>query len=408
MSIDLGKLKEKAAALQAYRAKTSRDLNFWKPSTGTMLIRVLPPTAQAAGLYFRDTAYHYNVGPEEKTFVCLRAEGKVCPICELRDQLYATKNPQLAELAGDLVPKPKVYFNMIDRKHPELGVQIGTLTGKYAVEGVHEAILGYCLDPQWGDLTDPTYGRDITIEKKGSGLDSEYQVRPSPVPSPIYPDAEAQQAVLSQLKDLDKIVKYTAAEEMITELAEVQELAMQAGMPALKLPTEKTLPKVDAKPEIKPQPVVKEQPSVNVDKGRKFWIVNEKGEVVEALESAVIAMVEKGRADFPCMLLEETVWKTPALYGIKPKPPAAPPKPPAPPKPAAPSKPQPPAAPAALAQAPEKPAAKPTPSGSAVTIPEEKKVCFGLKYDSTKDDCQMCPYEAFCISTTQATKQHSQ
>ena len=384
MAIDLNRLKEKYNQLKEASSRSGGNLNFWKPNkVGTYIIRILPPWDQKKAIYFRDTAYHYDVGEEGRRFVCLRAEGQVCPICELRSQLYTSADPEVKAMAGQLAPTPKVFMNIIDRNHPELGVQIASLVGQRQIEQIHEAILGYCLDPAWGDLTDATYGRDITVERKGTGLDSEYQVRPSPNPTPLSSDVNIQNATLSQLKNLDTMVKITGVEEMSAAIADVAEIASRAGIPV-------------AAPIGKPMPVTTNTPVATTSSIREFWIVDTKGEVVLVNEAEAKKCVQSSKADVVCMLNGEADWKTAAAYGIKydaPKPPAPvaplkPTPPPAPAKPAAPAKPTPP------------PAGNPAPAkAGGTTIPDELKQCFGMKYDAKKDDCQLCAYEAFCVTT---------
>ena len=392
MPIDLKRLKEKYDQLQQNKSKTSGNLNFWKPKVGVSIIRILPSwNPKNGGIYFRDTAIHYDIGEESRRFVCLRAEGQVCPICELRNLLSGVADASVKDIAGSLAPTPKVYMNIVDLQHPELGVQIASLVGRYAVEQIHEVIVGYGLDPKWGDLTDPTYGRDITIERKGTGLETDYQVRPSPTPTPISSDPNIQAAILIQLKDLDRMVKLTPVEEMTEAVADIQEIANKS----------------------QPQPASVASAAILAPNtaARMFWVTNDKGEVIEATEAQVKILVEKGKVDVPCMLQGESAWNRPATYHILPTPKAAPkPTPPAPAKPTAPAPAKPaPAAPAKPTPQPAQPAAPIAPAAPAKvnsgksSIPEDLQKCFGLKYNKDADDCQLCAYEAVCVQTQQKT-----
>lgn len=62
---------------------------------------------------------HYNVGPMEDQFLCLKNTfRKPCPICEERARIISEKgwekDPEKKALAGSLKPKQRVMYNVID------------------------------------------------------------------------------------------------------------------------------------------------------------------------------------------------------------------------------------------------------------------------------------------------------
>jgi len=359
MGLNMDALRQKYDAVQ--KAKASRNYQgFWTPKVGMNSIRVLPPWDPKKGLYFRDTAYHYSIGEENRAFVCLRAEGQSCPICELRQALYNSNIEEMKELASSLSPTTRIFMNIIDRNAPQQGVQVS----RFGVT-IHEGIASYILDPQWGDLTDPQGGRDITIERRGQGIDTEYFVRATPAVTPISMDPNGVNAVLADLKDLDQIVKVREPQELIDAVAPIQEILNKAlGMVGGQVGPASPPP---ATP-VKSAPVAAPQPA--------------------APKPA------------PVQPQPAPVAPAPVAQPVQPAPTTPAPAPVAPAPAPAPATPAGPVAPPVDTEAP-KPV---TPKGSKMSIPEQYQKCFGLQYDPQKDDCMLCAYEAFCMQSMNKTK----
>jgi len=174
---------------------------FWSPKEGKNLVRFLPAYKEG-GEFYLETSIHFGV-KEGLHLVCNRFYGEPCYICELVQKLRLSDDPEDVRRAQRIAPRRRVFYNIVDLNDRDAGVQI------YASgASVFKQLLSYFYDPDWGDLTDPEHGYDVVIERRGTGLDTEYTVRPRKNPSPI--DDEEW---LNQLNDLDNLVTRYSYEE---------------------------------------------------------------------------------------------------------------------------------------------------------------------------------------------------
>ena len=71
---------------------------------------------------------------------------------------------------------------------------------------VYQEILGYIADPDYGDITDPTSGRDLTIEYKSTGRSTTYPtttIRVKPSETPLSEDTRATNFIENQTEITD-------------------------------------------------------------------------------------------------------------------------------------------------------------------------------------------------------------
>jgi hypothetical protein len=190
---------------QYERIKSQTGGDFWTPKAGRNLIRILPPWAEGK-LFWRETAVHWNVGPDSKMVVCLKKElDKPCYICEAYARLQQSQDPRDQSAASEIRANTRVYLNIVDLDNVDKGVQVYTCGIK-----ILQDLLAYFADPDWGDITHPETGYDIVIEREGSTRENtKYQVRARKNPTAI-PNMD----LLSNLKNLDSFVKTTSYEQM--------------------------------------------------------------------------------------------------------------------------------------------------------------------------------------------------
>jgi len=155
--------------------------DFWTPKEGKNIVRILPPWNDSGVFHFEYTIhYGFTVGGRKRAFPCLTANGthKRCPVCELIVKLEGGDEED-RKLANRLGPRTKCYVNIVDRKAEVRRVKIWGFSRKQLT-----TILGYINDPDWGDVTDPEEGHDIVVVRAGTGLDTKYEIRVKPRPSP--------------------------------------------------------------------------------------------------------------------------------------------------------------------------------------------------------------------------------
>lgn len=168
--------KEKAQEEYDESQASGSGADFFKPKTGKNVLRFLPPAA-GKETPFEVVHQHYIEMPGSQkavSFTCPRMhkQGR-CPACEQAQKLRDTGNPADYERAGKLMARRRVFANVIDRTDPERGPVIFPF-GKT----VHEQLLALRGNEEsGGDFTDPgPEGFDITVEKTGEGLKTEYKV----------------------------------------------------------------------------------------------------------------------------------------------------------------------------------------------------------------------------------------
>lgn len=237
MAVDLEKLRKKYEEL---KKKSSGDADWMTLEDGDNLVRFL---SDDDGNFYHETGYHYvKQGKEKVAVVCNRLDSnEACYICDVVDALYKSKDKSDKDLAKELSAKARIFFNVIDRTDGKVKV-LGT------GNQIFKELLKYFADDDWGDLTHPVTGRDVVINKSGSGLDTEYSVIPKPNPSKLKEDVE--------LKDLSEIAKPFTYEEqgmvmdgMSTEdIFKRREEAEGKGKPEAKKTKEEPKPTIQRKP----------------------------------------------------------------------------------------------------------------------------------------------------------------
>ena len=172
--------------------------DFFKPQNGKNVIRFLP--ALAGEKWAVQVMQHFvdmPGGGKSVGFVCPRVHAKRhCPACEKADRLRASGNPNDAELAKKLAPKPRIFANIIDRKNPEKGVQVFPFPKQ-----VFDQLLAIRKNEEaGGDFTNPgPKGFDIIVQKTGEKLSTEYKVLAAREETPLGNDEW-----LDQLNDLKR------------------------------------------------------------------------------------------------------------------------------------------------------------------------------------------------------------
>lgn len=173
---------------------------FWSPKEGRSVIRILPEVKTMQ--YFFQTVGRHNFPPDgKKHCYCPRftSAGELsCPVCEMVDQLYKAGDKSSKELAGQLRARKMYWMNIIVRnKDGDQGPFLYT-----PGVTVFQQISTLISDPDYGDIMSVEDGIDITIERTGSGLETEYQVTPRRNSSPLHSDPEKVAEWLEAAQDL--------------------------------------------------------------------------------------------------------------------------------------------------------------------------------------------------------------
>ena len=209
--MDINAIKSKLSQLQS---TTSTKENFWKPEPGTQVVRIVPYKHNKDNPFI-ELFFHYNLG-NNKTYLSPLSFGRPDPVAEFADKLKSTGNKDEWIQGKRLEPKMRTFAPVIVRGKESEGVKFWGF-GKT----VYQELLGVIADPDYGDITDATNGRDIGIERQTPAeAGNQYgktTVRVKPNQTAITEDADTLQSIFDNQSDLTEL--YT--EPTYDELKEV-------------------------------------------------------------------------------------------------------------------------------------------------------------------------------------------
>tara|TARA_Y100000593_G_scaffold58732_1_gene109080 strand:+ start:3009 stop:3797 length:789 start_codon:yes stop_codon:yes gene_type:complete len=210
--MDLNAIKSKLNQLQS---TTSNKNNFWKPEPGKQVVRVVPYTHNKDNPFI-ELFFHYGLG--NKTYLSPTSFGKPDPVAEFADKLKSTGNKDEWIQGKRLEPKMRTFAPVIVRGQESEGVKFWGF-GKT----VYQELLSVIADPDYGDITDATNGRDILIERQTPAeAGNQYgktTVRVKPNQSPITEDKTVLEGVLTGQPNLTELYTEPTYDELKEALA---------------------------------------------------------------------------------------------------------------------------------------------------------------------------------------------
>ena len=206
MAIDLDAIKRKLNQLQTTGA---RQNNLWKPEPGKQVVRIVPYQHDRSNP-FRELYFHYDLG--KKNYLSPVTHGKPDPVVEFCEKLKASGNSDEWKLGKKMEPKMRTYVPVLIRGKESEGVKMWGF-GKQ----VYQELLGFITDPDYGDITDPTGGRDILVEftpSEGAGQFPKTTIRVKPNVTPMTEDKNVAEAAAKNQPNLDDIFKEPSYDEL--------------------------------------------------------------------------------------------------------------------------------------------------------------------------------------------------
>tara|TARA_Y100000310_G_C20482596_1_gene715400 strand:- start:218 stop:970 length:753 start_codon:yes stop_codon:yes gene_type:complete len=213
MAINLDKMKAKLdTSRNGGRSKSNS--NKWRPSEGDQTIRLLPTDD---GDPFKEFQFHYNVGKNPGILCPKRNYGEECPICDFASKLWrdgVSKNDDTSKReAKKLFARRRYYSPIIVRGEEADGVKVWAY-GKTA----YETLLGYVLDPDYGDITDPETGTDIVLNYNIPGTPGSFPktiLKPRRRPSVLCDDmVDDCESLLDGIPDIEGLFERKTKEEI--------------------------------------------------------------------------------------------------------------------------------------------------------------------------------------------------
>lgn len=147
-------------------------INRWTPKKGDNLVRILPPTWPEAEHFGFDLYCHYQIGPENKTFLSLKKmKDEDDPIW----QEYAEAQKEGDDdYADELRPRRRVAYWIIDRDDERKGPQLWLAP----YTQIDRELAKQIVDSRSGEvllIDHPEEGYDVEFEKSGEKERTRYE-----------------------------------------------------------------------------------------------------------------------------------------------------------------------------------------------------------------------------------------
>ena len=206
MALDISKLKSRLNSLSNTNQKSNL---IWKPKPGKQVVRIVPYKYEPDNPFI-ELKFHYNIN--NKTYLSPDSFGRPDPIVEFSNRLKKTGSKEDWQMGRKMEPKMRTFAPVIVRGEESEGIKFWGF-GKQ----VYQELLSIISDPDFGDITDLTGGRDIVVEFKtaeGGASFPETSIRVKPNVSLAVDPKNAQllDALKSQVNILDLFPEFSYEE----------------------------------------------------------------------------------------------------------------------------------------------------------------------------------------------------
>jgi len=207
MAIDLDAIRNK---LNQLSGNNSRRNVMWRPQEGEEVTVRLLSFPDNDGQPFKERWFYYNIGNNPGLLAPYQF-GKNDPIQELITKLRDDGSKESYELAKKLYPKMRCYAPVVVRGEEDKGVRIWAF-GKT----VYQSLLNIMLDEDYGDITDPTSGRDVKVicTKTPGRMWASTEVRPRGKSSKLSQTTSEAKDWIKNIPNLDDIFSLKSYEDL--------------------------------------------------------------------------------------------------------------------------------------------------------------------------------------------------
>ena len=207
MAIDFDAIRKKLGQLSG--TNTRRNV-MWRPEEGEEHTVRLLSFKDNDGQPFKERWFYYNIG-NNPGLLAPKQFGKQDPIQDLINTLREDGSKESYELAKKLYPKMRCYAPVIVRGEEDKGVRLWSF-GKT----VYQSLLNIMLDEDYGDITDPSEGRDVKVvcTKPPGRMWATTTVRPRGKASELSTDASQIREWVDNIPDLDQLYTLKPSDEL--------------------------------------------------------------------------------------------------------------------------------------------------------------------------------------------------
>ncbi len=213
MGINMELMRRKLATLRGENKGNGNSV-FFRPDDGDTDIRIVPAPD---GDPLKEMFFHYNVGNHQGGIMCPKRNfGERCPICDFASSVWReaadNNDEESKKLAKSLFVRTRYFSPVVVRGREDEGIKVYGY-GKTA----YELLLGYILDPEYGDVTDINEGTDITLTytkptKPGAFPQTNLKMRRNT--SPLLEDVDAISPLLDRMPDFDSLFERLTPEQI--------------------------------------------------------------------------------------------------------------------------------------------------------------------------------------------------
>ena len=205
--MDLDAIRKKLTQLQTTNTRTS---NLWKPSPGRTQLRIVPYKHNKDNPFI-ELYFHYDLG--DRSHLSPVSFGRPDPIEEFADKLKTGGNKEDYRLGKKLEAKMRTFTPVVVRGEESEGVKFWGF-GKM----VYQELLSIIADPDYGDITDPVNGRDVSVEFKtaeetGASF-PKTTIRVKPNQTPLTDDSSLLESLLDKQMDIREIYQEKTYDEL--------------------------------------------------------------------------------------------------------------------------------------------------------------------------------------------------
>ena len=211
--MDLNAIRKRLGQLQTKNNRTSR---LWKPQPGKTQIRIVPYAFNKDNPFI-ELFFHYNLN--NRSYLSPISFGRPDPIEEFAQKLKASGNKEDYQLSKKLEAKMRTFAPVIVRGEESQGVKFWGF-GKT----VYQELLSIIADPDYGDITDPVNGRDVSVEfisaEESGASFPKTNIRVKPNQTPISDEPSVLEKVKTSQKDITEIYQEQSYEDLTNVLNE--------------------------------------------------------------------------------------------------------------------------------------------------------------------------------------------
>ena len=209
--MDLDAIKSRLNQLQNTQTNA-----FWKPQPGKSQIRIVPYKHDKANP-FSELFFHYSLVPN-KTVLSPLSYGRPDPVQQFADKLKSTGNKDEWIQGKRIEPKMRTFVPVVVRGEENEGVKFWGF-GKT----VYQELLGIIADPDYGDISDATTGRDIVVERQTPAeAGNQYgktTIRVKPNVTALSDDSNLLQKLLDEQPELKELYSEPTFDELKSHLS---------------------------------------------------------------------------------------------------------------------------------------------------------------------------------------------